>query len=307
MKVLVAGGAGFIGSHLCARLLAEGYEVLCVDNLLTGRTENVAHLRDIRFSLVQHDVTEPFRPAAVDYVFHLASPASPKDYQAYPIETLRAGAVGTFHLLDLARAAKARFLLASTSEVYGDPTVHPQPEDYWGNVNPVGPRSMYDEAKRFAEAITMAYHRHFGLNTGIARIFNTYGPAMREDDGRAIPTFIVQGLSGHPLTVHGDGLQTRSFCYVTDTVDGLFRLMTSTVHEPVNLGKPEEVTILELAKMVIELTGRKSTVALADRPKDDPGLRRPEISRARTVLEWEPTIPLQEGLRRTVDWFAGRA
>lgn len=306
MKALVAGGAGFIGAHLCERLLADGLEVVCVDNLLTGTAENIAHLRGRRFTFVQHDVTERLAIDAVDCVLHLASPASPKAYQAHPIESLRAGALGTFHLLDLARRVGARFVLASTSEVYGDPLQHPQREDYWGNVNPVGPRSVYDEAKRFAEAATMAYHRHHGINTGIGRIFNTYGPGMKDDDGRAVPTFIVQALRGQPLTVHGDGSQTRSLCFVADLVEGLVRLMRSDVHDPINLGNSEEMTILQLARAIIELTRSRSGVTFVPSPPDDPKVRRPDISRARALLGWEPTVPLHEGLRRTVEWFAAR-
>lgn len=306
MRALVAGGAGFIGTHLCERLLADGLDVVCVDNLLTGRSENLEALRRPRFTFLHHDLTAPLPFQQVDYVLHLASPASPKDYQAHPIACLRAGALGTLNLLELARAAEARFLLASTSEVYGDPAVHPQPEDYWGHVNPVGPRSAYDEAKRFAEAVTAAYQRQYGVNIAIARIFNTYGPCMREDDGRAVPTFIVQGLRGLPLTVHGDGRQTRSFCFVADLVDGLARLLRADVPGPVNLGNPQEVTILSLAELVIDLTGRRSTITFGHRPEDDPTMRRPDISRARALLGWEPTISLQEGLGRTVEWFAAR-
>jgi len=304
MRVLVAGGAGFIGSHLCARLLADGFDVTCLDNLLTGRAENVAHLRGSRFAFVERDIAEPLPPVTVDYVLHLASPASPRAYQTHPIEALRAGAQGTFHLLDLARAAGARFILASTSEVYGDPLEHPQREEYWGNVNPIGPRSVYDEAKRFAEAVTMAYHRHYGLNTGIGRIFNTYGPNMAPDDGRAVPTFIVQALRGKPLSVHGSGSQTRSLCYVSDLVDGLVRLMRSEVHEPVNLGNPQEVTILQLAHLIVELTGSASAVEFVPLPPDDPKVRRPDIERARRLLGWEPTVSLREGLSRTIEWFS---
>jgi len=306
MRALVAGGAGFIGAHLCRRLLEDGVEVRCVDSLLTGRRENVDALAGPRFTFVQHDITDPLPPVEVEYVVHLASPASPRDYAAHPIEALRAGAVGTFHLLELARRAGARFVLASTSEVYGDPLVHPQREDYWGNVNPVGPRSVYDEAKRFAEAATMAYHRHYGLDTGIGRIFNTYGPLMRADDGRAVPTFIVQALRGEPLTVHGDGSQTRSLCYVADLVEGLVRLMRSPAHEPVNLGNPEELTILELARLVLELTGSRSPITFVPAPPDDPRVRRPDISRARALLGWQPAVPVREGLRRTIAWFAAR-
>ncbi len=306
MRVLVAGGAGFIGAHLCARLLAEGFEVRCMDSLLTGRKENLADLRSPRFSFVHHDISDPLPPLEVEYIVHLASPASPRDYAAHPIASLRAGALGTFNLLELTKRAGARFVLASSSEVYGDPLVHPQREDYWGNVNPVGPRSVYDEAKRFAEAVTMAYHRHYGVNTGIGRIFNTYGPLMRGEDGRAVPTFIVQALRGDPLTIHGDGSQTRSLCYVSDLVDALVRLMRSEVHDPVNLGNPEEMTILQLARLVIDLTGSRSALTFVPAPPDDPRVRRPDISRARELLGWEPAVPVRDGLRRTIEWFAAR-
>jgi dTDP-glucose 4,6-dehydratase len=301
---MVTGGAGFLGSHVCDRLVAEGWDVVCVDSLLTGRDANVAHLLDHdAFDLVRHDVTEPLLvEGGVDFVFHLASPASPPDYLRWPIETLRVGALGTLNLLELARAKDARFLLSSTSEAYGDPQVHPQPETYWGNVNPVGPRSVYDEAKRFAEAATMAFHRARGLDVRIARIFNTYGPRMRRDDGRAVPTFIQQALRGEPLTVHGDGSQTRSLCYVDDLIDGLYRLALADEQGPVNIGNPAEISIGELARLVAKVVGSTSEVVHLERPVDDPELRRPDITLAGEALEWAPRIDLEDGLRRTVDW-----
>ncbi len=308
MRAVLTGGAGFIGSHLCDRLLAEGYEVVCVDNLLTGRRENIAHITDPRFTFLQHDITTPlFLDGPVDFVLHFASAASPVDYLTHPIKTLKAGALGTWVTLGLAKAKGARFLLASTSEVYGDPQVTPQGEDYWGHVNPVGPRGCYDEAKRFAEAITMAYHRAHGLDTAIARIFNCYGPRMRPDDGRAIPTFLTQALRGEPLTVHGDGTQTRSFCYIDDMVEGIVRLMRSDVHAPVNLGNPEEIRVIDVAHRIVELTRSRSPIVLAPRPQDDPTRRCPDITRARTLLGWEPRVPLRDGLARTTGWFATRA
>ncbi len=306
MRVVLTGGAGFIGSHLCERLLAEGAEVVCVDNLLTGRAENLAHLAG-PLELRRHDITTPLEvPGPVDYVLHFASAASPVDYLAHPIQTLKAGALGTWVTLGMARAKGARFLLASTSEVYGDPQVSPQSEEYWGHVNPVGPRGCYDEAKRFAEAMTIAYHRHHKVNTGIVRIFNTYGPRMRPDDGRVIPTFLLQAVHGEPLTVYGTGTQTRSFCYIDDLVEGIIRLMRSDVHDPVNLGNPEEVRIVELAHLVLELTGSRSPLTYKPLPEDDPTRRRPDITRARTLLGWTPRVPLQDGLRRTLDWFTAR-
>ncbi len=305
--VLVTGGAGFIGSHLCEYLLQQGYFVIAMDNLLTGDVQNIAHLHNRPFLFVHHDVTNYIyvdRPVA--FVYHLASPASPKDYQVYPIQTLKVGALGTHKALGLALKHRARFLLASTSEVYGDPQVHPQTEDYWGNVNPIGPRGVYDEAKRFAEALTMAYHRVHGVDTKIARIFNTYGPRMRMDDGRAIPTFIVQALRGEPLTVYGDGTQTRSFCYVSDMVEGLYRLMMSDYHLPVNLGNPQEMTVLELAELILRLTGSRSRIEFRPLPQDDPRVRQPDITRAKTVLGWEPRVPLEEGLKETIADFRRR-
>jgi dTDP-glucose 4,6-dehydratase len=304
MRVLVTGGAGFLGSHLGEFLLDRGAEVLCLDNLSTGTTDNIDHLRSERFSFIKHDVTTYIYVAGpIDYVLHFASPASPVDYQQLPIPTLKVGALGTHKALGLAKAKRARFLLASTSEVYGDPLVHPQREDYWGNVNPVGPRGVYDEAKRFAEAMTMAYHRYHGLDTRIVRIFNTFGPRMRMNDGRAIPNFLYQALRGDPITVYGDGSQTRAFTYVSDLVEGIWRLMESGVHDPVNLGNPQEMTLLELAKRIIRLTGTGSTIVFNPLPVDDPKIRQPDITRARTLLDWEPRVDVDEGLRRTIEWF----
>jgi len=305
MRVLVTGGAGFIGSHLCDFLLAQGEEVVCMDNLLTGAVENIAHIRNAGFMFVKHDVTNYIYVAGpLDYVLHFASPASPVDYQQLPIQTLKVGALGTHKALGLAKEKRARFLLASTSEVYGDPLVHPQREDYWGNVNPVGPRGVYDEAKRFAEAMTMAYHRFHGLDTRIARLFNTYGPRIRLNDGRAIPTFITQALSGQPLTVYGDGSQTRSFCFIDDMVEGIWRLMHAPLTEPVNLGNPQEMSLLELAKKILALTRSSSEIVFNPLPVDDPKVRQPDIARARARLGWEPRVELDEGLRRTIEWFS---
>jgi len=303
-RALITGGAGFLGSHLCDRLLREGWEVLCFDSLLTGDSVNLSDAREhAAFRFVQANVSdELWFEDGLDAVLHLASPASPVAYQAHPIETLRVGAVGAERALELAQRDGSTFLLASTSEVYGDPKVHPQPESYWGNVNPIGPRSMYDEAKRFAEALTMAYHRSRGLSVRIARIFNTYGPRMRRDDGRAVPAFIEQGLRGEPITVHGTGTQTRSLCYVDDLIEGLWRLLVSDTTGPVNLGNPEEVSVLQLADAVRSLTGDQSQLTFVDRPVDDPELRCPDISLARDVLDWEPRISLSDGLRMTVDW-----
>jgi dTDP-glucose 4,6-dehydratase len=304
VKVLVTGGAGFIGSHLCDFLLAQGCDVVCMDNLLTGSLENIAHIQDPRFVFVKYDVTNFISiKGGVDYVLHFASPASPIDYLELPIQTLKVGSLGTYRALGLAKASSARFLLASTSEVYGDPLVHPQREDYWGNVNPVGPRGVYDEAKRFAEAMTMAYHRVHGLDTRIVRIFNTYGSRMRLTDGRAVPTFVRQALRNEPLTVYGDGSQTRSFTYVSDLVDGIWRLMHAPVNDPVNIGNPRELTLLELAKHVIRATGSASEIVFRPLPVDDPQVRQPDIGRARRLLGWKPTIELEEGLARTVEWY----
>jgi dTDP-glucose 4,6-dehydratase len=305
-RTVITGGAGFVGSHLCERFLAEGHDVVCVDNLLTGHRRNVAHLLDDRrFSFVQHNVSQPIEvDGAVDNILHFASPASPADYLAHPIATLKVGSLGTHNALGLAKAKDARFLLASTSEVYGDPDVHPQREDYWGNVNPIGPRGCYDEAKRFAEAITMAYHRYHGVKTRIVRIFNTYGPRMRLNDGRVLPAFMGQVLRGEPMSVYGKGDQTRSFCYVTDLVDGIYRLLHCDFSEPVNIGNPSELTVLELAKEIIAMVpGTKSTIAYEPLPQDDPRRRRPDITRAQTLLGWNPTIDRADGLVRTLDYF----
>ncbi len=309
MRILITGGAGFIGSHLCDRLLAEGHEVIAMDNLSTGSVENIAHLAGHeRFRFIKHDVTHYIYIAGpLDAVLHLASLPSPVDYLNYPIQTLKVGALGTHNALGVALAKGARFLLASTSEVYGDPLVHPQSEDYWGNVNPVGPRGVYDESKRFAEALTMAYHRYHGVDTRIARIFNCYGPRMRLDDGRVVPNFIGQALRGEPLTVYDDGTRTRSFCYVSDMVDGLVRLLFSSETRPVNLGNPQEMTILEFARKILEVTGSRSEIIFVrptdDRTRDDPQRRCPDITRARQVLGWEPKVSLEEGLRETVAYF----
>ena len=305
MRFLVTGAAGFLGSHLTDRLIGEGHTVLGLDNLLTGRRENLAHLADEpRFRLLECDVSEHIEvEGGLDGIFHFASPASPVDYLRFPIETLKAGALGTHNTLGLAKACGARLLLASTSEVYGDPLVHPQPESYWGNVSSVGPRSVYDEAKRFAEAITMAYHRAHGVDTRIVRIFNTYGPRMRPDDGRVVSNFIVQALRGVPLTIYGDGSQSRSFCYVSDLVEGIWRLFNAEVHDPVNVGNPREFTIRDLADLVLAATGSDSTVETRALPTDDPRVRRPDISLASAALGWEPRVPLEVGLRRTVEYF----
>jgi dTDP-glucose 4,6-dehydratase len=304
MRVLVTGGAGFIGSHLCEFLLGQGCQVICMDNLLTGSLDNIAHLQDPRFTFARHDVTNDIViQGRLDDVLHFASPASPLDYLELPIQTLKVGALGTHKALGVAKAHGARFLLASTSEVYGDPLEHPQREDYWGHVNPVGPRGVYDEAKRFAEAMTMAYHRVHELDTRIVRIFNTYGPRMRLTDGRAIPTFIRQALRGEPLTVFGDGSQTRSFTYVSDLVDGIWRLMQAPVNEPVNLGNPSEMTLLDLARTILRISGSRSEIVFRPLPVDDPKVRQPDITRARTLLGWEPRVGLAEGLRQTIEWY----
>ncbi len=302
---VITGGAGFLGSHLCDRLLSEGYRVLCVDNLITGRRANIAHLEgEEHFEFIRHDITRPLHlDGPIDCVLHFASPASPRDYLELPIQTLKVGSLGTHNSLGLAKAKGARFLLASTSETYGDPLVHPQPETYWGNVNPVGPRGVYDEAKRFAEAMTMAYHRYHGLETRIVRIFNTYGPRMRGHDGRVVPSFIQQALAGEPLTVFGDGSQTRSFCYVSDLVDGIYRLLCSSVTTPVNIGNPREMTVLEFAQKILELTGSSSEISHRELPVDDPKIRQPDITKARRELGWEPTVELDHGLRETIHYF----
>ena len=302
---VVTGGAGFLGSHLCERLLAEGHRVIALDNLITGSTKNIEHLAGHeRFRYIKMNVTEYiFVPGDVDYVFHFASPASPIDYLELPIPTLKVGALGTHNALGLAKAKGAAFLLASTSECYGDPLVHPQKEDYWGNVNPIGPRGVYDEAKRFAEAITMAYHRYHGVNTHIVRIFNTYGPRMRLRDGRVVPAFIGQALTGQPMTVFGDGHQTRSFCYVSDLIDGIFRLSQSDFHEPVNIGNPREMTIKEFGEHIQRITGTKSQLEYKPLPVDDPKVRQPDITRAKNLLGWEPKVDFEEGIRLTIDYF----
>jgi len=305
-RVLITGGAGFIGSHLCDRFIREGYDVICMDNLITGSRHNIAHLfEQERFHFIKQDVTEyMYIKGPVGLILHFASPASPIDYLQLPIQTLKVGSLGTHKALGLAKEKGARFLLASTSETYGDPLVHPQTEEYWGNVNPVGPRGVYDEAKRFAEALTMAYHRTHGVDTRIVRIFNTYGPRMRIDDGRVVPTFIPQALRGEDLTVFGDGSQTRSFCYVQDLIDGIFHLIFSTDHHgPVNLGNPHEMSILEFARAILRFTGSRSKIAFRDLPVDDPKVRRPDISLARRLFAWEPKVSLEEGIAETLRYF----
>jgi nucleoside-diphosphate-sugar epimerase len=301
---LVTGGAGFVGSHLCERLLADGWTVTCMDNLSTGHADNIApFLSEPGFRFIQVDLAEDELPDTdAEVIFHLASPASPLHYARMPIATMKVGAFGTYKVLELARAREARVLLASTSEVYGDPEIHPQPESYWGRVNPIGPRSQYDEGKRFAEALCAAYHRTYGTEIRMARIFNTYGPRMQPGEGRAVPTFVEQALRGHPLTIHGDGSQTRSFCYVSDLIEGLLRLALSDVEGPVNLGNPDERPIRELAELIIELTGSSSPIEFVPRPPDDPSRRRPDITRARTLLGWQPTIDVREGLATTIEW-----
>ena len=304
MRVIVTGGAGFVGSHLCDALLAEGHHVVCVDNLLTGRLRNLEHLKDEpRFDFMQQDVSLPYDPGKADFIFHFASPASPVDYMKHGIETLKVGSLGTFHTLDVARKYGAGFLLASTSECYGDPLEHPQKESYWGNVNPVGPRSVYDEAKRFSEAVTMACHRYHGVNTRIVRIFNTYGPRLQLNDGRVISNFMKQALRGEPLTVYGEGDQTRSFCYVSDEVEGILRLSRAEFHGPVNIGNPVEFTMMECARLVLRVTGSKSEIIHQPLPPDDPKQRRPDITRARDLLGWEPKVQLEDGLRLSLDYF----
>ncbi len=308
MRTLITGGAGFVGSHLCERFLAEGHDVLCVDNFITGNPVNIEQLRDNpHFTFVRHNISQPLEiDGHIDNILHFASPASPVDYLAHPIPTLKVGSLGTHNTLGLAKAKGAAYLLASTSEVYGDPEVHPQREDYWGHVNPIGVRGVYDEAKRFAEAMTMAYHRYHGINTHIVRIFNTYGQRMRLDDGRVVPNFMGQALRGEPLTVYGDGSQTRSFCYVSDLVDGIYRLLCADFHEPVNLGNPNEVSILDFAKEILALSGSKSTIQHKPLPQDDPKVRKPDITRARQLLGWEPRVERGEGMRRTLEYFRGR-
>lgn len=302
---VITGGAGFIGSHLCDFLISKNYKVICIDNLITGDKRNIAHLlNNPLFKFINHNVTTYFGiKGRIDYVLHFASPASPNDYLAYPIQTLKVGALGTHNSLGLAKAKKAKFLLASTSEIYGDPLVHPQKEQYWGNVNPVGPRAVYDEAKRFAESITMAYHRSHNIDTKIARIFNTHGPRMRINDGRAVPNFIMQALKNKPLTIYGSGSQTRSFCFVSDLIEGIFKLMNSPLNEPINLGNPIEISIKKLAKIIIKLTNSDSKIRFLSLPKDDPKKRKPDISKARQYLHWQPKIGLEEGLFATISWF----
>lgn len=302
---VVTGGAGFLGSHLCDKLINEGFKVICIDNFITGSPDNIAHLfGNDNFTFIKHDVTNFIHvPGKVDYILHFASPASPIDYLKLPIQTLKVGSLGTHKALGLAKEKNAVFLLASTSEVYGDPLVHPQNEDYWGNVNPVGPRGVYDEAKRFAESLTMAYHRYHGLQTRIVRIFNTYGPRMRLNDGRVLPTFIHQALKGEPLSIFGDGSQTRSFCYVDDLIDGIYRLLLSDEVLPVNLGNPDEITIQQFAEEVLKLTGSKSTISFHPLPEDDPKVRQPDISKAKALLGWEPKVSRTEGIKRTLEYF----
>jgi len=302
---VITGGAGFIGSYICERFRAEGIRVICVDNLITGQLENVSTLKKSkRFHFIPHDVSKPIHiRGQVDYVLHLASPASPIDYLRIPIQTLKVGALGTHNTLGLAKEKNARFLLASTSEVYGDPLVHPQPESYWGNVNQIGPRGVYDESKRFAEAITEAYRKYHNMDTRIIRIFNTYGPRMRPDDGRAIPSFINQALNGKPITVFGEGTQTRSFCYITDLVDGIWKLLHAKTNGPINVGNPKEMTIYQLARLIIKLTGSKSKIVKRPLPVDDPKVRCPDICLARKVLKWSPRVPLKTGLKETIEWF----
>ena len=307
MRIVITGGAGFVGSHLCDRCLAEGHEVVAVDNLITGSTDNIAHLTSPKFSYSNQNISEGiYLDGPVDFILHFASPASPVDYLELPIQTLKVGALGTHNALGLARAKGAGLLLASTSEVYGDPHVHPQPEDYWGNVNPIGPRGCYDEAKRFAEAIVMAYHRMHSIDTKIVRIFNTYGPRMRLRDGRIVPNFVRQALEGEPLTVYGDGNQTRSFCFVTDLVDGIYKLMMSNEHLPTNVGNPREFTVLQFAELVKKMTNSSSSIEFQPLPQDDPKQRKPDISKAQRVLGWEPKVGIEEGLGQTLEYFSAR-
>lgn len=304
-RVAVTGGAGFIGSHLIDNLLKRGNKVVCIDNLITGNRENIKHhMNNENFEFIYYDVSKPFyTDIKIDFVFHFASPASPIDYQKYPIQTLKVGGLGTHNMLGLCKEHKAGFLLASTSEVYGDPLIHPQTEDYWGNVNPIGPRGVYDEAKRFAEAITMAYYRYHGLDTRIVRIFNTFGPRMRKNDGRVVPAFINQALLNNPLTVFGNGSQTRSFCFVQDLVEGLLTFMETDEHYPINLGNPKEMTVLEFAELVIKLTGSQSDIIFQKLPVDDPKIRQPNIARAKEILNWQPKVTLEEGLKKTIEYF----
>ncbi|MBI3582602.1 MAG: SDR family oxidoreductase [Nitrospinae bacterium] len=306
-RISITGGAGFIGSHLCDYMLSKGHQVICMDNFITGDIANIEHIRDERFLFVKHDVTNYiYAEGKLDYILHFASPASPIDYLNHPIQTLKVGSLGTHKALGLAKEKGAVFVLASTSEVYGDPLVHPQKENYWGNVNPIGPRGVYDEAKRFAEAITMAYHTYHGLKTRIVRIFNTFGPRMRINDGRAVPTFISQALNGEDITVFGDGSQTRSFCYVSDLVEGIYRLMMSEESEPVNIGNPNEMTVLQLAERILKKADSKSRIVFKPLPVDDPKQRRPDISKAKKLLKWEPVVSLEDGLDRTIEYFKER-
>ena len=303
-RTLITGGAGFLGSHLCEYFLNKGHEVICMDNLITGSIDNISHIKSEKFKFVKHNVSEFIDlEGELDYIMHFASPASPIDYLELPIQTLKVGALGTHNALGLAKSKKATLLLASTSEVYGDPLIHPQPEEYWGNVNPIGPRGVYDEAKRFAEAITMAYHRTHGINTKIVRIFNTYGPRMRVNDGRAIPNFLKQALTGKDLTVYGDGSQTRSFCFVSDLVEGLYRLLMSEQNYPVNIGNPNEMTVKEMADKILQATNSKSKIIRVPLPEDDPKIRQPDITRAKKYLNWEPVVSLDEGLQSTLEYF----
>jgi dTDP-glucose 4,6-dehydratase len=303
-RAVITGGAGFLGSHLSDALLADGWNIVVIDNLLTGRLANIAHLKsDPRFEFLEKDICDPFDPGKVDYVFHLASPASPVDYSTHGIETLKVGSLGTFNALEVARRYSAKYFISSTSECYGDPLEHPQKETYWGHVNPIGPRSVYDEAKRFSEAVTMAYRRYYNVDTRIVRIFNTYGPRMQLNDGRVVPNFMKQALLGEDLTVYGDGRQTRSFCYVSDEIDGFLRLAASAEHLPVNIGNPNEFTILECAQMVLKVVGSKSNIRYEPLPQDDPQQRQPDITKARTLLGWEPKIDLETGLRLSLDYF----
>ncbi|MDQ7799492.1 MAG: SDR family oxidoreductase [Candidatus Edwardsbacteria bacterium] len=308
MRLLVAGGAGFLGSHLCDRLLSDRHQVTALDNLITGSLENISHLQGNKdFSFIEQDVTQPFKiEGQIDFILDLASPASPIDFVKIPLEILLVGSYGVHNLLELAREKRAGFLLTSTSEVYGDPLVHPQSEDYWGNVNPIGPRSVYDESKRYAEALSMAYHRYRGIDTRIVRIFNTYGPRMRLDDGRVVPTLIDQALNDRPLTVFGDGSQTRSFCYASDLIEGIYLTIKSSEHQPINLGNPQEMSILEFARAIKKYTGTGSAIEHQPLPADDPKVRRPDISRARKILKWEPQVGFEEGIKKTIDWFAAK-
>jgi dTDP-glucose 4,6-dehydratase len=307
-RIVLTGGAGFIGSHLSERLISDGHEVVCIDNFITGSRGNIKHLlSNNKFTLIEHDVSKPITiDGKVDVVLHFASPASPIDYLKYPIQTLKVGSLGTHNTLGLAKAKKAKYMIASTSEVYGDPLEHPQKESYWGNVNTIGPRGVYDEAKRFSESITMAYHRVHKIDIKIVRIFNTYGPRMQTNDGRVVPNFMVQALSGKPLTVYGDGSQTRSFCYVSDLVEGIVRLMNSSTNDPVNLGNPHEMSIMEFAKKIIQLSGSKSKIAYKPLPEDDPKVRCPDITRAKKILGWEPKVSFDEGMRKTLEYFKGK-